>query len=889
MTFEAGRKLGPYEIIEQAGAGGMGEVYKATDTRLERTVAIKILPTHVAGLPDFRERFEREAKSISSLNHPHICILYDIGKDENLDYLVMEFIEGETVAERLKKGPMPTDEVVAIGIQIADALEKAHRQNLVHRDLKPANVMLTKNGAKLLDFGLAKIQIDENGHDQATITQSTPLTGAGTIVGTMQYMAPEQLEGKEADSRSDIFSFGILLYEMATGIKAFKGASQASLIASIMKEKPRSASEIQPLVPPMLEQVINQCLAKDPDQRWQSAGDLKRSLKWVSEGGSQIGLPAVKSRKRKTREWTAWGIAVLFFMLAGVSGFFLWEQLSEPKQVLKAHVLAPEGNEFDDFAGGGLSISPDGLNLAFVSLDTLSKKTQLWVRPLNSLAALPLPGTEDAFLPFWSADSRYIAFFADGKLKKILATGGPTLTICDAPSGRDGSWNQDDIILFTPTYNGVIHKVSAAGGESAPITTLDSAKSDKTHRWVKFLPDGNHFLFYARTGSGAGGENDAICLGSLDADSFERIIPARSTVNYANGYILYQREASLMAHPFDVDALELTGDAFPIAENITYLNGWSRSVFTASTNGLILYRSGELNIGSQLLLMDRAGSVLDSLGQQEIQYSQKFSPDEQFIALSIHDAANSNTDIWTYDISRGIKTRFTFDSTSDLSLIWSPDGKQIAFSSDRSGKNGIYIKNVSGLGQIELIYEHDLALWPRSWSLDGKSIFFVREDAKSQADIWVILLSKDSEPYAFISTPFNEYDPTISPDGRWIAYVSDETGVQQVYVTQFPGPGSKWQVSTNEGDRPLWRGDGKELFYLSNEDEIMSAEVDGSGQTFRVGRVEKLFEVNGSRPGTVYDVTSDGQRFLVNQVPQNSAKTTVVMIKNWDVAIENNR
>lgn len=537
MTISTGTKLGPYEIIEQAGAGGMGEVYKAKDICLERTVALKILPATIAGMPDFKQRFEREAKAISSLNHPNICTLYDIGKQNGTDYLVMEFIEGETLGDRLSKGPMSTEELLPIAIQIADALDKAHKQGLVHRDLKPGNVMLAKDGAKLLDFGLAKMQVESNDNKNASVTLTSALTGAGTIVGTMQYMAPEQLEGKEADSRSDIFSFGILLYEMSTGVKAFKGDSQASLIASIMKEKPRSASEIQPLVPPMLEQVINQCLAKDPDQRWQSAGDLKRSLKWVSEGGSQVGLPAVVSRKRKVRELTLTIVSIVLFLAAVTSSYFLWQKYNEPKQVIKAHILAPENNEHLTFAGGSISISPNGEMLAFVAKDSVTKKTQLWVRPLNSLASLPLPGTDDAYLPFWSPDSRYIAFFTDNKLKKILATGGPTLTLCGAVTGRDGSWNQDDIILFTPTYNGVIHKVSAAGGEAVPITVLDTSFADKTHRWVKFLPDGEHFLFYVRTGSGAGGENDAICLGSLGSDTFERIIPASSTVDYANGYI----------------------------------------------------------------------------------------------------------------------------------------------------------------------------------------------------------------------------------------------------------------------------------------------------------------------------------------------------------------
>ncbi|MDH3890532.1 MAG: serine/threonine-protein kinase [candidate division Zixibacteria bacterium] len=886
MTLVKSQKLGPYEIIEQAGAGGMGEVYKAIDTRLERTVAVKVLPSTFALNQDVKSRFEREAKSISSLNHPCICTLYDVGQENGIDYLVMEFIEGETLTERIMRGPLPMKELLEIAVQIADALDKAHRQGLVHRDLKPGNIMLTKTGAKLLDFGLAKLQIDGSGPEVKSITQTTPLTGVGTLLGTMQYMAPEQLEGEEADARSDIFAFGAVMYEMATGSRAFSGGSQASLIASILKEEPRSVSEVQPMLPPILEQTISQCMEKDPDQRWQTAGDLKRSLQWIADGKMGTRTSSLIPQNRSTRE-TITMIGMIFFIIAtSVAGYLYWQKTNEPKPVVKAHLLAPEDNEYGDFAGGSFALSPDGEKLAYSASDTVTNKTQIWVRPLNSLAALPLPGTENAFLPFWSPDSKYIAFFKNAKLKKILAAGGPTLTICNAPNGRSGSWNSEDVILFTPSHIGPIHRVSAAGGESTPVTTLDSSFGDKTHRWVRFLPDGNHFLFYARTGSGSGGEKDAICIGSLDSDRVDRIIHASSTLDYANGHIIYQRESSLMAHPFDAASLELTSDAFPLVEDVSYLQNWSRSIFTVSNNGTLVYRSGKLNIGSQLMLFDRNGEVLDTIGDQLVQFSQRLSPDERFIAISVDDQANSNEDIWTFDIERGIKTRFTFDSTMDAMPIWSPDGEQIVFRSDRSGKPGIFVKNVSGLGEIEKILEGDKEVWPYSWTPDGQSIIVMKDVTDKGTDIWAVPVDGEKEAFAAVSTNFDEWYPEISPDGRWLAYVSDETGKEEIYVTPFPGPGSKWQVSTNEGDRPIWRGDGKELYYLNNKEEIMVAEVDGSTASFRVGKVNKLFEINGSRPGTVYDVTKDGQRFLVNQNVQAVSKSKVVLVRNWDHSLD---
>ena len=885
MSLNAGQSLGPYKIIEKAGAGGMGEVYKAQDTRLDRTVAIKVLPATFALNDDIKARFQREAKVISSLNHPNICTLFDVGEEKGFQYLVMEFIEGETLSDKIKRGPVPMAELLDIAIQIADALDKAHKQNLIHRDLKPGNIMLTKNGAKLLDFGLAKVSLDSSAPGVHSITQTTPLTGIGTLLGTMQYMAPEQLEGKEADARSDIFAFGAVMYEMATGARAFSGSSQATLIASIIKEEPRSVSEIQPSLPPILEQTIAQCLSKDPDQRWQSAGDLKRSLQWIAEGKITTRSGLIP-QNRSTRE-TIIMVGMITFFLALVAVSYLYMQkIDEKKQTTKSYINPPEITDFDEFAGGHFALSPDGTKLVFSSVDTVTFKAFLYVQQLNSLQAVQIPNTENAILPFWSPDSRYIAYFKGGKLKKVLATGGPSLTICDAPTGRDGSWNQDDIIIFSPTQDDVIHKVSAAGGQSVPITKLDSTHNDITHRWAKFLPDGNHFVFYARTGSGSGTEDDAICIGSLEEGLIKRLVPAKSNVFYANGHLLYQRENSLMAHPFNASSLELTGDAFPIAENVSYLDNWSRSVFTVSDNGVLLFRSGEITTGSYMLKFDRTGKILDTLGSNGMYTAFSISPDERFLSMTVNDQSISNVDIWIYDMVREIRTRLTFHEENDFTGVWSPDGSKIAYVSDRKEGKGIYIKDASGIGSPELFFKYDKDLFVTEWTNDGNYLNVSAQNKDNNFDILAIPLRENAESMAIVNSSHDEFGGTVSPDGNWIAYTSTESGQEEVYVTSFPEPSGKWQISNNNGDRPHWSKDGTKIFYLDDTDTINEVAVDGSGSRFNVGKIEKLFEIEGQRPGNVYSVLGNGEEFIVNQRINTISKSKVILVTNWDAEIE---
>jgi len=811
-----------------------------------------------------KERFAREAKAISSLNHPNICILYDVGHEDGRDYLVMEYLEGETLADRLVQGAIPIAETLKIAIQIADALDNAHRKGLVHRDLKPGNVMLCRDGAKLLDFGLAKLTIDEGKPDSLSgLTLTSPLTMDGTLIGTMQYMSPEQLEGKEADARSDIFAFGALLYEMATGKRPFEGTSQASLIASVLKEEPPAVSVMQPMVPPMLDQAISQCLEKDADNRWQTAGDLKRALMWVQGGGSQVGIPAPVVKRRKTREWAQWGaIAVLFLIASAMGGLFLKSTLVEPAVVR-------------------MEISPDGTSLAFVARDSVGGELKLWVRRLDSMTSLPLPGTKGAQFPFWSHDSRYLAFFANNKLMKVLATGGPTLTLCNAQSGRGGSWSKDDVILFTARYDDIIQRVPAAGGDPVAVTVRDTTLGDYTHRWVHFLPNGRDFLFFARTEGDGGGEQDAICTASLDKPGFTRILRAKSNPVYAEGKLLFVRDGVLMAQPFDPGKLELVGDAVPITEGVAYVQGWSHGIFSASINGRLVYRQGQVNTGSLMKIYDLEGTELEAVGEQEFQTGFDVSHDNTRVAVTILDQSSNNYDVWIRDLQRGIRNRLTFHPDSDVSPIWSPDDSMIAYGSRRQEKPGLYLKAANGAAEERLLWEVDDGILVADWSPDGRFIACTTMTPQG-SDIMIVPVDESQEPFPFMKTiNFSEWDPQFSPDGRWLAFVSDESTLEEVYVAPFPGPGGKWQVSLREGDRPAWTGDGSTIIYLDNEDRVTSAAVEVNGSALRIGQVKTLFPINGFRPSNIFCLMDGGKRIMVNERPMGGDDSLIVLVQNW--------
>jgi Tol biopolymer transport system component/predicted Ser/Thr protein kinase len=896
--------------VSQLGAGGMGEVYRARDTRLERTVAIKVLRPQLAGSPELRRRFEREARAISSLNHPNICTLHDIGHESGVDYLVMEYVEGETLAKRVAKGPLPPEEVLRHAIEIAGALEKAHRQGITHRDLKPGNIMLTKTGAKLLDFGLARLEVVHPLATAATISGPTEepeaehkLTAEGAIVGTFQYMAPEQLEGKQADARTDIFALGTVIYEMATGKPAFSGKSKASLIAAILDSEPPAISTLQPMAPPALERVVKTCLAKDPDERWQTAHDVKLQLEWIAEGGSQAGVPAPVVARRKSRERLAWLAAAVLAMAALVfaAGYVRRAPVAFPP--LRGTVLPPENVAFP-FA---ISISPDGTRLAYHTRSATGK-TVVWVQSLERGTPQMLAGTEGALQPFWSPDGRSIGFFAGGELKRIEASGGPPVTICSGGGGDSGgAWGPDGDILFTPTSHDPIHRVPASGGTPTPVTRVDQSRQEIRHGWPCFLPDGRHFLYLA-VGPGSG-ENDSIYVGSLDGQAPKLLLRGGCNPVYApnwppahglfsrdrgeHGYLLFLREQVLMAQPFDAARLELQGNAIPVAERIAFNMGNRRGAFSASPNGVLTYLSGRaFTAGGPLAWFDRSGKQIGSPFGANCRQP-RLSPDQKKVAVYILDQAG-NGDVWIHDITRGIATRFTVDPAIDSSPIWSPDGGRIVFVSQRKGVYDLYLKDSSGARGESPVLESPGDKAPTDWSPDGRFIAYTYTNpgGKNKQGVWILPLFGDRKPFAFADTEFTESEARFSPDGRWVAYVSDESRRDEVYVAPFSGaspaaggtdvaaPGGKQQVSTGGGVHPVWRRDGKELYYLDPQDKLMAAEIRSKGASLEIGAPRTLFQCQLPGQDKLFEVAGNGERFLLRP-PAQATNSPLTLVVNW--------
>ena len=880
-----GRTLGHYRVVSLLGSGGMGEVYRATDTRLDRTVAVKVLPQHLSSDPERRQRFEREARAVSSLSHPHICALYDVGQQDGLDYLVMEYIEGESMADRLAKGPLPVDQALTYATQIADALDNAHRARLVHRDLKPANIMLTKSGAKLLDFGLAKLR----GSDSEAVyaeaselqTERVQLTREGTIVGSLQYMAPEQLEAGTVDARTDIFSFGAVLYEMITGSKAFSGKSQASLIAAILSSEPQPVSTVQPMAPPALDRVVKTCLAKDPDERWQTAHDLGLELKWVAEAGSEASATAPVAVRGRNRERLAWIVAAALLLgLVTVLPFVVAYFRRSPTEVSATRFIIPGSEKLPLLDS---SISPDGRRLIYRT--SSEGKQQLWIRPLDSLTAQPLPGTDKISWPaFWSPDGRYVGFFADSKLKKVELSGGPAQAIADAPEPRGGSWNREGVIVFSPSTISPLYRV-LTGGEVTQLTTLDESRQETTHRWPFFLPDDRHFLYLARSAQQR--ERTGIYVGSLDSKEVKWITSADSNVSYTRpGYLLFAREGTLMAQPFDADKLEVKGEAFPIIQRIRYISDLALAGFSVSSDGVLVYITGN-PVPNQLTWFDRSGKQLGTVDPPAAYSRLRLSPDEKRVAVERSDSPAYYRDIWLIELARGVASRLTSDPTEDSFPVWSPDGGRIAFSSNREGQFNLYQKLSSGAGGDEELLKSAEAKFMLDWSPDGRFILYRTPGRKTRADVWVLPLFGDRKPFPFLQTNFAETWARFSPDGRWVAYVSDETGTDEVCVREFQGSGDTWHVSTGGGSFPRWRRDGKELFYNSGG-KLMAVDVKASGSGFAAGVPKLLFEKSvSSSPGLnvrmagYFDVSGDGQRFLIPVQVEESLPEPITVVLNW--------
>ena len=858
----------------------MGEVYKAEDTRLDRTVAIKILPAGVAITDSQRIRFEREAKAIAGLNNPHICTLYDIGRDHGTDYLVMEYLEGQTLAEKLKSGPLDVYEALVIGIRVAEALESAHRRGIVHRDLKPANIMLTSDGPKILDFGLSKAVAADTSTDAASgVTETSPLTGEDTIVGTMQYMSPEQLESGDVSPRTDIFAFGATLYEMLSGHRAFKGRGQAGLIASILKDDPSPVSEVQPMSSPALDRVVQKCLEKDPDARWQSARDLRDELRWILDSRLQ---PATEEKEKKHRVRTLWpivtGAAVVVASVLTIFSLFTRDSSQDGRVRRFVIPVANAGSPHWP------RLSPDGRFVAYQAEDSVGQARQIWIRPLDSLQAYPLPETEGSKRPFWSPDSRSIAFFQQGVLKRMSVSGGPPQTICKYPDGADGCWSKDGTILFDKAGGkSDIIRVQASGGKPSPAMSKPTGNDRRSWPW--FLPDGRHFLYLIDDTLATPTDNLLLKAGSLDSDFDRTYIRVDSRVEYADpGYLVYVKDGVLLAHPFDAERLSFTGNPVEIDQNISIWD-WGAN-FSLARDGTLAYQkgSGSEDMG-RLLWIDRSGEILDTISPPGSYRDIALSPNDSLIAVSKLNKGEDTQDIWVFDLDRQIESRITYSKARDFYPAWSRDSKYVYFSSNRNNRCQVFRKRANGFGQAELIYgnpdNYDLTGFG-SWAYRDSMVYVFKGGTPWSYGLLDLNGSPDSAQ--FVETNFDQWSFGVSPDGRYLLYTSDESGVWQIYVRKVDSSGDKWQISAKGGQDAVWSADGSEIFYMENDQKtIVAVPVDWQ-DGFKAGRPDRLFTTDIQAvllKRLLYAPASDGQRFVVNVALHGKLESDFIVVLNW--------
>jgi len=890
MPLAIGSRLGPYEIVAPLGAGAMGEVYKARDTRLDRFVAIKVLPAAVAGDAQRHERFRREARAISTLTHPHICTLYDVGEHDGVDFLVMEYLAGETLAQRLLRGAVPLEQVLRIAAQIADGLAAAHQHGIVHRDLKPSNVMLTPGGTKVLDFGLAKRSTEAEIAiaDSALLAAPATITHPGTIVGTVQYMAPEQLEGKAADARSDIFAFGAIVYEMTTGRKAFAGESSASIMAEILTAMPSPMTISEPLTPPALDRAVGKALAKDPAKRWQAAADLRDELTWILEDlrGPAQNAPATT---RTTRRYGALTLAIAIGLAIAALLAVLARTRSETPAPVRFVVLPPEKTT------GALVpiISPDGRKLVFVAR-TLEGKSSLWVRSLDALESKPIADADDLAFPFWSADSQSIGFFAQGKLKRVDATGGPSVVICDAPSPRGGAWNRDGVILFAPIAEAALYRVSAAGGSPVAVTTLDKASGERSHRFPQFLSDGRHFVYTVYFGQAS--RKPSIQARSLDSPNVSTLIEGGFARAWSPpGYLVYKRQVNgpYFAQPFDHRTLHLSGDPQPLVDHVAGGAKGGEFAFSVSDNGVVAYETVTGEGLAKLSWLDRTGKPLKDVATISLNAAFSLSPTGQQLATVRLDAQPGVRSIWITDFVRGGTSRLTSGGFDD-DPVWAPDGARLAFDSIRgTGNPDLYLTSLSGADRELLVSPQGKYL--SDWSRDGRLLLFqIQEGDYSVDNIWILELEGNRKPQPFLQTHFDKENPRFAPDTRWIAYDTAESGRSEVYVQSFPDAAFRSQVSTAGGHQPRWRRDGKELYYITDEGALMAVPVQ-TRPAFAAAAPVELFRISAASPtafidafsaGIAYDVTADGQRFLVKTLVQAPVRSPMTVVLNWTAELK---
>ncbi len=889
-----GQTVSHYTILAELGRGGMGVVYKAQDTTLDRFVALKFLPAHLAASMSDKDRFMQEAKAASSINHPNICTIHAVGEHEGQLFIVMEYVDGQTLADR--KSGVSQKQAIEFGIQIADGLAAAHEKGIVHRDIKPENIMVRKDGiVQIMDFGLAKL---------AGVSR---LTKEGSTVGTAGYMSPEQVQGMDVDHRTDIFSFGVLLYEMLGGELPFRGAHETAMMYEIVNVEAVPLSATHPDIDPSLDAIVLECLAKEPDERYQSIKEVSKELRRFKRTSSRAHVsrvmptrpltplsrevpaagpalppesPAASARpKRSSRiPWIA-GSGILLLGVIGLA-VALFRSGGNPEPIIRSSLLSPPGVNYNTTVGGHLALSPDGTKLAFVAADSTGRQA-LWVRSLALVNATALAGTDRASYPFWSPDSRSLGFFADGKLKRIEVAGGPPLTICDAPSGRGGSWNEAGMILFAPGSSDPIHRVNTGGGKAEPVTVLDTTRGETSHRWPCFLPDQNHFLYTSQAGTGRVGVQEAVHVASLDGSKSSILLYASSNAVFANGYLLFVREQSLVAQPFSAEARELRGDAFPVSDLVQFNQARSRGIFSASSNGMLVYQAGS-NDDARMVWVDKRGTVVGSVAELAPSYFCRVSPDGGRIVFDDYDAESRNTDLWLHDLKRNVTTRFTFHASDDLTPVWTHDGQNILFSSNRNGAYEVFIKSAGGADEEKLLLSDGKnELYPTGVTRDGRFVILSRRLPNAKWDLYYADLHGDKKPLALLATEFNEWLGEFSPDGRWLVYQSDESGKYEVYVRPFPGGGGKWQISTGGGQGPFWSRDGRNIFYESGTGKLTSVKVQLGDQTLSTGIPEPLFDLAGREQFTVYDQSPDGIRFVAQLAAGERSTNPVTLVINW--------
>ncbi|HSE32060.1 MAG TPA: protein kinase [Pyrinomonadaceae bacterium] len=882
MTLSAGTKLGRYEIRSQLGAGGMGEVYQARDPKINRDVAIKVLPSTFSSDADRLRRFELEVQASGKLNHPNILAVYDVETHDGAPYVVYELLEGETLRERLRGGAMSTRKAVDFGLQIANGLAAAHAKGIVHRDLKPDNIFITNDGhLKILDFGLAKlVEPLSNVEDQTDVLTRKVKTDPGAVMGTAGYMAPEQVRGRAVDHRTDIFSFGAVFYEMLSGRRAFHGDSAVETLNAILKEDPPDLSGTNPNIAPALERVVSHCLEKNPDRRFQSATDVVFALESLSGVTSrQIQQTLGTNTHIWTRERLVWlGVCALFALIISALIVAYFSRSEANVRTVRLAFPVPE----DVTLPTNVTLSPDGLLVSFIARNHEGKR-ELWVRSLDADKAQLLAGTEGATSPFWSPDSRSLGYFANGKLFKVDAPHGRPQFLCDVREDRGGAWNRDGVILFAGPEG--LNRISAQGGPLTMATKVDS--TEEAHRWPYFLPDGNHFVFLADAQTT---ENHHIRVGSLNSQESQILFGAVTRVAYAApGYLLYVNQGALVARPFDVRTLKVSGDPITVVDHIAEVGENHEFDFSVSDNGMLAFQMGSHK--SQLAWFDRQGKKLGTVGEPDSYAAITLSPDGHRASAGLFDADGRQSDVWLLDLSRDKKTRLTFNSQSDGDPIWSPDGKRIAFTSNRAGDGHVHLYDTStnATGDDQLLLTGQADDIPTSWSHDGTSILFVRFKNEVPASVWILTLSDRQAKPLLQSAAFDQAAAVFSPNGHFVAYTSNESGIFEVYVQPFPLSGSKWMISSGGGALPLWREDGKELFYVTEGGKVMSAEIKAENAFDNVV-TKQLFQTDIKRaPGYPYAVVPDGSRFLINTPADRNNPTPIIVMLNWSGALRQNQ